>query len=90
MHTKHLSYEDTIKELKELEYDQSTDKAIRNHQFSLKDGLGSQYHKKVLFNKRQINTLLSLIKVYKESRRMFAKLNGWGSEKGKVDTQRDI
>lgn len=81
MHTKHLSYEETVKKLKELEHEQSTEKAIRNYQFKLKNGFGSAYQKKVIENKKQINILLSLIKVYKEARKMYAEINGWGPTK---------
>ena len=85
MHTKHLSYEDTVKKLKELEFEQATDKDLRNHHFKSKEGFGSAYQKRVLKNKEDINLLLSLIKIYKESRKMFAKLNGWGPGKDDVD-----
>ncbi len=71
MNNKLMSYEDAVKNLKELEKDQRIAKDRRKC-FSVFDIEESDVMKVVDINRRRINVILTIIHLHKQSRKLWA------------------
>lgn len=76
MNNKLMSYEEAVKELKELEIYQRTAKD-RKKCFSLFDLEESDVMKVVDINRRRINEILTIIHLHKQSRKLWAEKEYW-------------